>query len=298
MRRTDEGTAVIRVHYSADPAHTPEWAAEIRKSFTSEAMWRQEMEIEYEALTGQRVYPEFDIGKHVIADEHIPTVGCRYMSIDPHPRTPHAMLWVLIDSWSDWYVYRELWPSVYYGRPEVPEDTIRDYEFTVKEYSETVASLEKNDFEWKNGGTDRESGMHRRTRNGERIIYRFMDQAGKGFRASGDGQIVETYADKYQRFGIHCIDPVKAHDTGEDAIHDLLKSRNHQVYGTWPRLHIARSCPELILELQKHRYKKKSANNFVERELRQDAVESRTHMVDNLRYLATGQINYNRALES
>lgn len=297
MRRTESGIPVLRIHYSADPDITPEWIARQRGRYTSQTYWDLEMEIEYEAKDGALVYPEFNESLHVIPDSQIPSTGCRYMSIDPHPRTPHAMLWVLLDRANDYYVYRELWPSVYCGRPDNPKDDVKDNSYTIREYAEAIAELEGNEIEWRRQQTDDEYGIYRRKARGENIVYRFMDQAGKGFRASGDGQAFEGQSDRYHRFGISCTDPIKSHQTGEDAIHDLLKVRHHSLQGDWPRLHIAESCVELIVEIKKLRYPKTHAWN-VDKDLKQDPVKARSHLVDNLRYLATGRLSYIKSLES
>jgi hypothetical protein len=291
MRRTEAGIPVVRLHYTALPYATPDWVANQRKRYTSQAYWDLEMEIRYEALSGQRVYPEFDPFVHVIPDAEIPTVGCRYMSIDPHPRTPHAMLWVLIDKFSDWYVYRELWPSRAYGFSQNLKDDNEDNQYTIREYAETIAVLEGNKLEWRHAEKDDEYAIYRRNATGEKIAERFMDQAGKGFRASAESQREETYARRYDRFGIQCADPYKSHKSGEDAIHSLLKLRKHDMRGLWPRLHVAASCRELTMELQKFRYKvTRTPSN--ERELKQEGVEARSHQIDNLRYLATAAISY------
>jgi hypothetical protein len=297
MRRTDAGIPIVRLHYSALPYATPEWVAEQRRRYTSQAYWDLEMEIKYDALSGQRVYPEFDPAVHVIPDAEIPKVGCRYMSIDPHPRTPHAMLWVLIDRYSDWYVYRELWPSKAYGQPANLRDDTEDNQYTIREYTETVSVLEGNRLEWRNPETDDEYAIYRRTPNGERIVERFMDQAGKGFIASGEAQREETYARRYDRFGVQCSDPYKSHKSGEDAVHSLLKLRKHDLRGLWPRLHIAASCREIALELSKFRFKVTRTMKD-ERELKQVGVEARCHQIDNLRYLATANISYISTLAS
>jgi hypothetical protein len=221
LRRTADGIPVLRLHYSADPDITPEWTEKQRKRYTSQVMWDLEMEINYEARSGQKVYPEYDPAIHVIPDSQIPRIGCLYMAIDPHPRTPHATLWLLIDEYSDWYIFRELWPSVFYGQPKVPSDDVVDPGYTVRDYAEAIAVLEGNELVFKYAGTDKERATYRRRTGGERVITRLMDYAAKGFQASGESQEFESFADKFDRYGIRCINPIKAHDTGEDAIHSL-----------------------------------------------------------------------------
>jgi len=291
FRRTANGIAVARVHWSADPDKTQAWAEKEFAGYTDKAFWLQEMEIQYDARDGQRVYPEFDTSVHVITREEMPPRMTRYMAIDPHPRTPHAMLWVGIDQWSDWYVYRELWPSIICGLPKALKDTDEENSFTIRDYAETMAVLEGNELEWHNPETDREYGIYRMRAGGEKIVYRFMDQAGKAFRATGEGQQAESYAQRYARFGVQCQDPLKKHEAGEDAIRKLLKPRKHDIRGTWPKLHISADCPELILEFQKYKYKSMKRLN-AEKELYQDGVEARCHLLDDLRYLATADIGY------
>lgn len=297
MRRTPQNWAVIRLHYSADPTMYGERLEKERKRYTSEAWWRKEMEIDYDALSGQRVYPEFDPDLHVIPDERIPRRGCRYFALDPHPRTPHAMLWLLIDRWNDWYVYREYWPSVAYGLPVTLKDEDKDNDHGhVKWYAEMIAFWEGNHLEFRKENTSGEKAKYIRTAEGERIVTRYMDQAGKAFRASAEDDTPESYWIRYSNYGIKCTEPYKIHRAGIDTIKQLLTPRYHEMYGRWPRLHIAASCKELVLEFQKYRYKKTRFHE--ERELKQQGVEARTHMLDCLRYLGTANLRYSRGMES
>lgn len=314
MRRNEQGWAIITLHYSADPEFVGERLQKEAQRYTGGMegpWWQKEMEIKYDALSGARVFPEFNPRIHVIPHDRIPTRGCRYMAIDPHPRTPHAMLWVVIDQWGDWYAYREMWPSVVYGTSRTLEDADREEHYTVREYVDAIAQIEGNEIDWRNEQRDDMYGIYHRLKRGTRrlldgkiseyegelICERFMDQAGKAFRASGENQEAVSYAERYANFGIVCRDPDKRHTPGFDALHDLLKPRRHEVYGPWPRLHISDRCPELILEFTKYRFKRTKRFDE-ERELKQEGVEARCHLIDTLRYLATGEIGYYRSQES
>lgn len=313
MRRTRDGIPVLRLHYTSNPRCDAGWAATERKKYTSQAYWDLEMEIKYEALSGQRVYPEFDPNLHVIPHSRIPKKLMRAMAIDPHPRTPHCAIWIGIDKWSDWYVVRETWPSIVYGQSKTLRDDIQDNHYTIREYAETYAILEGNSLKWHQPEEDDEfaeyvpSNVHVCPRCGdsvkhsnpecsdhrgpERIVERFMDQASKGFWAHGESERQESYADRYYRYGIQCADPIKAQKAGEDVIHALLMNRKHDFFGDWPRLHISDECPETILEFQKLRYQRQK-NLTDEKELKQDPVEQRRHCLDCLRYLAMGRLQY------
>jgi len=297
MRRTPEGHAFLCLHWSADERMTAKKLEALKKRFSSQAHWDKEMEMRADALSGQRVYPEFDPAVHVVADERVPRRLTRYCAIDPHPRTPTAVLWVGIDEWSDWWAYREIWPSKVYGIPKMIDDRDSDNVFTVKEYAEMVAALEGNRIEIRHAHEDTEYGIYRDLPGGERIVTRYMDQAGKAFRASGEDQMLETLARRYARYGISCRDPRKAVDAGEDAVHALLEMRWHNVYGYWPRLHIAASLKELIFELGNLRYKV-TRNPSDERELKQQPAEARKHLVDCLRYLALSNAAWDARLAS
>lgn len=296
MRRSKQGWAVVRLHYSADETMVGERLEREKLRYTSTAWWNKEMEIDYDALSGQRVYPEFDPAVHVIPPERIPRFGCRYFAIDPHPRTPHAMLWVLIDRWNDWYVYREYWPSKAYGEPITITDHDEEKSYHVKDYAWIIAWFESNRIEFLHEYTGRERGRYIQNPRGERILRRYMDQAAKAFQASGEDDARESYAARYIRYGINYSDPYKVHRAGMDSVRQLLTVRKHDLYGDWPRLHISSDCKELILEFTKYRYK--STKFHPERELKQDGVDARCHLLDCLRYLAVAELRYSRTGES
>jgi len=289
--RTSDGIPVLQLRYWADPDKTAEWASKEQKKYTTDAFWKKEMLGDAHALEGQLVYPEFDPAVHVIPDSRVPKQGCRYMSIDPHPRTPHAMLWVLIDQFDDWFIYRELWPSLVYGQSRQVRDTDTEKSYTVRDYSEAIAWIEGNEIEWRNAETGEEYGVYRVKDKGERVLERYMDQAGKAFKASDEASLIETYARRYSRYGIDCRDPRKAHEAGEDALRELLATRTIDKGVVWPKLHVAASCTELILEFQRHRYKR-TRGWTDEKDLKQQGIEARSHQLDNLRYLATADLSF------
>jgi len=295
--RTEKNWAVIHAHYSADPDRDAKWVAAERMKYTSDANWDKEQEINPYALDGSLVYPEFKPQIHSIKHADIPPRLTRFMAIDPHPRTPHAFLWVGIDRWGDWYFYRELWPSIVYGKPKSVKDTDQENRYKIRDYVDLSAKLEGNSIEWHNAESPDEYGLYRQSKAGEIIAIRYMDQAGKGFLTSGDAVRSESYAERYANFGIACNDPKKQHQSGEDAIREGLRPRIHEFKGVWPKFHISDRCPELQLELQRYRYK--TSNRFdPDRELSQKGVEARCHMIDLMRYLATAPLYYSKTLES
>jgi hypothetical protein len=293
--RNTMGAAVVRLHYSADPDLTQDMLATIRKGFSSPAMWAQEMEMDAHASDGAIVYPEFDPTIHVIDDDRIPHDLTRFMALDPHPRTPWAMLWAGVDRFGDIYLYREFWPSAAYGRRDkgAQKATENDQQYTTWEYADFIAKMEGNEILWDGAMKDsRDTGRYSQKPHGEKVLYRYMDQAGKGFRVSAEGAPVETISTKLADCGLYFDDPIKSHDAGEAAVRDWLRSRVTGDGVVWPRLHVARSLTETIVEFQTYRYKVLPTKSLSMRDVWQEGVKARCHMIDLIRYLATSNISY------
>ena len=140
--KNPHGITIFRLHYSADPDKTAEWAAKQKAAMTNEADYEQEYEINFSAKLGTLIYQLHD--EATLENSFpIPKEWTRYFALDPHPVVPHAGLWLAMDKWGDAWAYRELWPSKIYGqRGNVPED---DNRFSIKQYVETVQWLESAD---------------------------------------------------------------------------------------------------------------------------------------------------------
>lgn len=290
LRRTDNGVAVLRVHYTADPAKRGDWGATQKKKYVKGTNWDLEMEIKYDAKKGSLVYPDFDQSIHVVPDSMVPDSGCLFMAADPHPRTPHAFLWALIDRAGDVWIYREFWPSKVYAQPHEIKDGDEESLYSAKEYAQAIAGFEGNRIEFDGSKEDERGEL---IEDGEVIYDRFMDQAGKGFKVSADGSPFESYWERYRKYGFTFKEPYKIHQAGEDEIRDLMVPRPHDTYGKWPRIHIAASCRELILEFLKHRYEAMADHLMLRKELPQKGVEKRCHLLDCLRYIVTSKASYN-----
>lgn len=294
-----QGWVILRIHYSCDPSMRDDAKLKrVSKVFggIGSPRWKREMEIDAEAMGGALVHQKYDETIHVIPDKDIPEYGCLYMSLDPHPRTEHAGLWLLVTRDYDFYVYREMWPSNVYGTGKRLSDDEACNQYTVRKYAEYIAFLEGNKIVVHNENEADQWAEYVEQAGGERIMSRYMDQAGKGFKISGEGQPDEFIFDKYLEYGIYCQDPIKSHAVGNDAIDELLEVRSHPVVGKWSRLHIAQSCLEIRMEFKNHRWAPSS--NSPARDLNQKVSQFRTHSLDNLRYLATSNLYYAESLAS
>jgi len=290
MRRNSTGAAIIRLHYSADSTMSLDRVGQLKKRFLGDdGRWAKEMDMDVHAMSGQLVYPDFDPAIHVVDDDAVPKLLTRYMAIDPHPRTPYAFLWVGVDRFNDVWVYRDYWPSKMYGLNKRLRDSEEDPQYTTKEYAEAIAVIEGNEIRWEDDGYGNAYGTYVE-KGGESIVYRYMDQAGKAFKVSAEGTPLETIATRFRDYGLPCMDPYKIHSAGEDAVRTLLRYR-HWAERPWPRLHIARSCRELIWEFQNHRYAP-TRGDIRLRDINQEVAKVRCHMLDLMRYLATSPMDW------
>ena len=55
----DNGYAILRLHYSADPSRNEAWVKKEKASYPYLELWQQEMELDFISTAGKRVYPEF-----------------------------------------------------------------------------------------------------------------------------------------------------------------------------------------------------------------------------------------------
>lgn len=111
----------VRLHYSADPAKTPEWRNN-HILFNNTHKWDREMEIKWTAPAGQAVYPHFSREKHVLECTKL-IAGPIYRGWDFGVRRPSCVwmqksrktgrVWVLRaiiggDESMDTYAFRDL----------------------------------------------------------------------------------------------------------------------------------------------------------------------------------------------
>src|ERR1017187_4996264 len=105
------GTEIMRVHYSADPTMIPSKILDWRERSPNDAIWQREMEIEWEALEGERLFPEYssDYNDCEAFEVWDPEYWTMYHACDPHGRTPNSFLWVAANKNADWVICGELW---------------------------------------------------------------------------------------------------------------------------------------------------------------------------------------------
>lgn len=280
------GIHIFRLHYSADPDKTPAWAERQRLGM-AEDYYRQEFEIDFAAKAGARLY-HFEDEATLCKSFPVPAGWTRYCALDPHPRVPHAFLWVAVDPWGDAYAYRELWPSRVYGKPgNTPED---DNRFKVREYIETVKWLE--------------SAANEENSETENIFARVIDYAARGFKPTSDDEdqrnIQQRYEDESRTPEINYPfifrDAIKDREAGIELVNDWLKPKDIEHKGEWTKKSKLRifedRCPELIFQLRNNRWQQNSPQMAEKQDPSSKAMQKRNHLTDCLRYLCMNGLEY------
>lgn len=279
------GISIFRLHYSADPAKTSEWAAAQKAAMTNPADYEQEFEINFSAKLGTLIYqlhPEATLEKSF----PIPKEWTRYFALDPHPVVPHAMLWAAVDPWGDAWVYRELWPSRVYGkRGSSPED---DNRFTIKQYVETI--------KWLESPSNPENAHLKET---EDVFRRVIDYAarsmGQGF---DDANPTLNFQDRYEELGgWHFEDCIKDNQAAYESVNEWLKPRDvEQADGTFKpksKLRIFQDrCPELVYQLQSNRFQQLTPLLAERQDPTGKPMAKRNHLTDDLKYLCMDGLDF------
>ena len=277
------GIRILRLHYSADEAKTPAWAAAQKASMTNAADYEQEYEINFGAKLGTLVYL---LNEEATLENSfpIPASWTRYMALDPHPVVPHACLWCAVDKWGDIWAYRELWPSKIYGkRGNIPED---DNRYSIKQFVETIQWLESAENP-ENEGRDEE--IHKR------VIDYAARAMGQGFF---DDKPEYNFQKRYEELGGWSFeDCIKDNQTAISTVNEWLKPRDvEQADGYFKpksKLHIFQDrCPELVYELKTNRFQELTPIMAERSDPTGKPVAKRNHLTDDLKYLAMAGIEY------
>lgn len=275
-RTTSLGWDVFRWHYSADPqkdpstAHGAAWLARAKKG-VKDRDWRKEMEIDYRALGGQLVFPEYDDSIHVVepflpSDPQELAEWVRnwtvYQGADPHPRRAHAFVWLAVNRHGDKVVPWSYWPEALNREREENHKG----RLTVSEYADRLKAIETAPL-----------GLAADTR-------RVMDRAGHNFNA--DEEL--DYFQKYMQYDIHFW-PAKANRdlSNYDSISEDLKPKPTDDGKLKPTLTIMRGCGDndiLCEQLRTLRFREWKGN-VTDKDAPRDPQDLARHLIDCLGYI-------------
>jgi len=97
----------VTVDMRDNPHLSEEAIAEFESSLTEEEK-EARLHGRFLHLSGL-VYKEFNPNHHIVDDFEIPPLWTRYFAIDPHERTPTAVMWLAVDPKGNKWIYDELW---------------------------------------------------------------------------------------------------------------------------------------------------------------------------------------------
>ncbi|HLJ16964.1 MAG TPA: hypothetical protein VKV15_20905 [Bryobacteraceae bacterium] len=251
---------------------TPERVVALRSQYTSDARWRREMEIQYEALEGELLYPEWKRELSVCEpfDVSDPAAWTIYHACDPHGRTPHAFIWEAFNKFGDRAVCGELWS----GR-DFPGER-----FTVAQYCHALDWLESDSmdkpspFDWARGKK-------------LSVYYRVMDTHGAAVNSDEGKDFFDTYA----RHGFQYFSALKgevrlavARDSVASALLPVEITTGTGKF-TQARLRVFEGCAETIDEFERVRY----PEGDPVRPADERPMTYRKHLLDCLHYVETAQ---------
>lgn len=268
-RTTKLGFHVLRLHYTADPDKDPstekgrKWYEEARKGM-SDQRWRQEHELDYGALGGQLVFPIFDESIHVVQPKPWalkPELVTIWLGADPHPRTPHAFLWLAIDKDGEMAVVNSWWA-----------DRDDEHPLLVKDYAAELKRIHKD-------------------LPGLKPRREVMDVAGANFNADEE----HNYFQAYQKEGIYFQPAKRNRDlSGYDLIAAALTPRPVEIDGKvvqLPRLTIWDGCGDnakLVWQLKNLRYREWKGN-VTDKDAPEEPMQKERHLIDCLSYILLDQ---------
>lgn len=253
---------VLRIHYSADDSLSAERIASMKAKYTNPQIWAREMEVEYEALEGERVFPEYSpsINDAPPFDCSDPRYWTIWHACDPHGRTPNAFNWVGFGSDGDAFVLGEMWPKRRYS---------------VKECSENIKWLESD---------SRDKPDNFLPGRSLKVFRRVMDTHGKAINAEDAG---EDFFKEFRKNGLSYQPAKKSSQilqVARDRIGRMLtadKVVSAQGISSLPRLYVSLACPETRDEFENVRY----ASGDIERPSEEMPITYRKHLLDCVIYI-------------
>jgi len=235
---------------STENVHLPDgYVSGIMQTWSPERI-KREIEGSYDAFEGQ-VYHEFRRDLHVIQPFVIPTPWTRVIGIDHGYRNPTCWLWAAIDYDENIYIYRE-----FYEREWLIEEICKGNQ---KKNQAGVMQLMK----------------------GEKIEQARMDPSTRAVRGTSGLSDWDTYLDHLPK-DFPMLPANNEKTAGIDRVKSYFKVNEKT---NKPRLYIFNTCPNLIDELSRYRYKELTSGQVGNTNEKEEPLKVDDHACDALRYL-------------
>lgn len=247
----ENGATVLQLHYSADPDKSEAWAEEFSKTFPGGMegpLWQQEMEIEWEAKSGSRVYPEVSERTHVVEPYQIPADAPKWRVIDPGLHDPLCCLWI---AWTKdpatgdkhFVVYREHYRA----------------NWTLEQHAPVITKMSGD----------------------EEYELTLIDPV--AFRATLEGGEA-SIGDRFARMGIRCSQATRS-SKKHLSIPRLAELVRLQSNGH-PLLKFMRNCPMTYRDMSQLRYEEKRESHLLRKNPGERPLDVNDHACDCLIYFA------------
>ena len=179
-------------------------------------------------------------------------------ALDPHPRKPHAMLWVAIDPADDWWQVGELEVD---GEPEVVRDKVFEFE----------------------------------KRHGLSIAKRFIDPNMAESPAHVAGHRGVTVRDEFDHVGLRCDLADDNRSTAIARVRQMLKPE-HRTRDT--RYHVFRNCTTTIQQMNKYSWQEWARYSADTKDPKPIPMDKFSDMPTLLGYIANYNPTYARLVMS
>lgn len=253
--KEDSNIFVVTMDIKDNPTLSPTAIEEFSKALTEEEK-EARLHGKFMHLSGL-VFKEFDPDIHICEPPKIEKYWIKYFSIDPHPRTPSACLWMAVTEQDDLYIYDELWLE----------------NMSVPQMAMAIKAQE--------AGQDPHM----------RLIDPAMDKTDVtvvgGFNVRKE----------LMKYGIYCSRANNDFDLGISKIRQALQPKYSHLLGkNIPQLRISRNCKHTIYELQHYLWDEYTMRPE-EHDPKQKAKKKNDHFIADLRYILNANPRFRRLEE-
>lgn len=301
------GFVVANCHYSVEHRRRhPGWAkasaARYGKRGVRSYKWRQEMEIDFDASSGDPVFGNYEHDVHVVDAFDIPPHWPRWLMYDPGGVNPHAVEWWTMDPtppqyslfcYRQWYKGLEM-PDKSEGAYHLATDVIRiAHEMTIDPFGnmerldaiiiDPAAKQTKA-----TSGASSSSGMSpsERTQTMYEEILEVTDQIGWRIDVvTGNNLKDASIDDVIDRLGNYPLWEEQDGDPLLDAQGEPVPLRDDDGHELWvePRMFVFRNCRWLAWEFAHYKWASWSSDVIAEQRNRPEApVDKNDHAMTNV----------------
>lgn len=158
---------------------TVERVADLKGEYPDVTLWDREMEIDPNARSGKRVFPEFGENIHRTPAFRLDKYEwTTYLGCDPHPRRAHSFLWLAVNAFGEMTIPWYWWPEeINEARARGEYGPNKKHRLLISEYAQALKDIEG-------------AGLFPPN------VDQVMDVAGRNFNASETHSFFDAYRDE------------------------------------------------------------------------------------------------------